>query len=581
LIKIEKTTMKIIVINNEVEAKEGEFLLAALRRQGIKIPTLCNIDGLDPSGSCRMCVVEMEGRPDLVPSCAFPVYEGLKILTHSERVVTARKAIVELLLSNHPDDCLYCVRNGNCELQGLAQEHCVSERIFSGSKNSYKLDYSSPAIVRDPAKCVLCGKCVRVCEEIQNVACIDFAGRGSKAYIGTAFDEGLNVSSCVKCGQCILVCPTGALTERSHIDEVMAVLHEKKKHIVVQHAPSVSVTVGEEFGLKAGKDVNGIMTAALRKMGFDRVFETSFSADLTIMEEASELADRIQNGGKLPMFTSCSPGWVKYLEEFYPEMIDNLSSCKSPQQMLGAVIKSYYAEREDIDPKDIYSVSVMPCTAKKFEIDRDGMGRGDTSDVDAVLTTREFAKMIRMMGIDFNSLEPDGADTPFGIRSTAGKLFGASGGVMEAALRTAHYFLTGKELEIFEIKEIRGMKGIKEAKVMIGELEVGVAVVNGVGNAQKLLDEIQAGRDDIHFVEIMTCPGGCVAGGGQPIGADPEKIKARMRAIYKIDKEETLRTSHNNPDIKRLYDDYLGKPLGHKSHELLHTHYVERKDIMK
>ena len=573
------------VNNRTIEAKRGEMLLSALQRAGLKIPTLCHLENLFPSGACRMCVVEVEGQRSLVPSCAFPVSEGMKVKTHSTRAVRARKTIIELLLSNHPDDCLYCVRNGSCTLQGLAEELGVRERRFAGAKSEYKVDTSSPSVIRDPAKCILCGKCVRVCEEVQGVSAIDFIGRGSKARVGTAFDQGLNVSSCVNCGQCIVVCPTGALREQSHAKEVLNAIANPNKFVVVQHAPAVSVSLAEEFGLKPGMDIAGALTAALRQLGVDRVFDTSFSADLTVMEEATELATRIANGGTLPLMSSCSPGWIKFVEQFYPDFLGNLSTCKSPQQMLGAIIKSYYAQREGIDPANIFSVAIMPCTAKKFEAERPEMtqahnGHGHTPDVDAVLTTRELARIIRMRGIDFNALTPDTADTPFGERSTAGKLFGASGGVMEAAVRTAHFLLTGREMENLKIQALRGLTGIKEARVKIGDLEVGVAVVSGLANARRLLDEIRAGRKDLHFIEVMTCPGGCIAGGGQPMGVNLDAVRARMQALYTIDRDEPLRTSHSNQSIKRLYDEFLGKPMGEKSHHLLHTHYTKRKAVL-
>lgn len=569
--------MPTIEVNNQtVEFTPGETILQTCRRLGINIPTLCYIEGMPPSGACRLCVVEVEGRPGLVPSCSFPAAEGMKIQTHSPRAVQARKTIIELLLADHPDDCLYCVRNNNCELQDLAIEHEVRGRRYTGTKSEYRLDSSSPAIVRDPAKCILCGKCVRVCEEVQGVSAIDFTGRGSQSEIGTAFGEGLNVSSCVYCGQCVRVCPTGALTENSSIKEVVAALNDPELTVVAQHAPSVSVTLGEEFGVAPGTDVDGIMVAALRKMGFDCVFDTGFTADLTIMEEGSELVHRVSEGLPLPMLTSCSPGWIKYLEEFHPDFIPNVSSCKSPQQMMGAVIKSFFAEQQNLDPKKIYSVSIMPCTAKKFEAGRPEMGRNEVPDVDAVLTTRELARLIRLRGIEMDKLEPAMADTPFGERTTAGKIFGASGGVMEAALRTAYKLITGEELGDLDVKAVRGLEGAKEARVQVGDLDVGVAVVSGLANAGKLLDEVRAGRKNLHFIEVMTCPGGCINGGGQPLGMDQEAVKARMAALYRIDSEEAKRTSHSNEWVQRLYTEYLDHPLSEKSHHLLHTHYAER-----
>jgi len=568
------------VNGRKVKALKDQILLEVLRQEGIDIPTLCHIDGLTPTGACRMCVVEVAGMNGLVPSCAYPVSDGMKVQTHSPRVMEARKTIVELLLANHPDDCLYCVRNNKCELQKLAGQLGVRERLYKGSRNALKVDTSSPSIVRDPNKCVLCGRCVRTCEEIQCVSAIDFVNRGSKTIVGTAFEQGLNVSSCIKCGQCIMACPTGALREQSSVNDVIGALKDPEKYVVVQHAPAVSVSLAEEFGIPAGTDVCGIMTTALRMFGFKRVFETSFSADLTIMEEASELVHRIKNGGVLPMMTSCSPGWIKYVEQFYPEFIPNLSTCKSPQQMLGAVIKSFFAQREGIDPKKIYSVSIMPCVAKKFECERPDMNQNGVQDVDAVLTTRELAEMIRYFSIDIKKLSPDTADTPFGMRSSAGKIFGASGGVMEAAIRTAYYMITGKEMADLDVKDVRGLTGIKQAKVNIAGIEVGVAVASGLGNASKLLEEIKAGgRKDLHFIEVMTCPGGCIGGGGQPFSSDQKAIKARMKTLYSIDANDPIRTSHGNKAVERLYDEFLGKPLGEKSHHLLHTHYAKRQVI--
>ncbi len=570
---------QIQVNDKTVEAEGGETLLTTLRRAGVHVPTLCNLEGMLPTGACRMCVVEVEGAPNLVPSCAFPVREGMKVKTHSQRAVRARKTIVELLLANHPDDCLYCARNGNCQLQSLAENLGVRERRYRGTKNDTKMDVSSPSVVRDPAKCILCGKCVRVCEETQGVAALDFMGRGSRTQVGTAFDQGLNVSSCIACGQCIMVCPTGALTEQSHFRSLFEAIDDPSRTVVVQMAPAVSVTLGEFFGVKPGADIAGLLNAALRRLGIKRVFDTSFSADLTIMEEGSELVHRLTTGGKLPMFTSCSPGWIKFVEQGYPDLLGHLSSCKSPQQMLGAVIKSYWAEREKVDPEKIFSVSIMPCTAKKFEASRPEMGNGDLADVDLVLTTREVARIIKMRGIDLNALEPETADTPFGERSSAGKLFGATGGVMEAALRTANFLVTGKELDIPKVQPVRGLQGVKTAELAVGDVKLKIAVVSGLANAKKLLEDVRAGKSEFHFIEVMTCPGGCISGGGQPIGADLEAVKARMQALYKIDRDSTLRTSHANPSIQRLYSEYLGKPLGEKSHKLLHTHYAPREVV--
>lgn len=572
-------SITIKINGNKIKAKSGETVLNVLNDHGIKVPTLCHLKDMMPTGSCRMCVVEHKNTDKLITSCSAVVEEGMDILTHSPRVTEARKVIVELLLSNHPDDCLYCVRNGNCELQGLSEDLCVTERRIQGRKNKLPIDTSSVSILRDPEKCILCGRCVRVCEEVIGVACIDFSKRGSQTVVSTAFDKGMNTSSCVNCGQCIMVCPTGALTEQNHFAEIKEALSDPNKTVVVQYAPAISVSIAEEFGMEPGKDIAGIMNAALRKIGFDYVFDTSFAADLTIMEESNELIKRIIENKNLPLITSCCPGWVKYAEEFVPEMLPNLSTCKSPQQMAGAIIKTYFADKVNLKKEDIYSVAIMPCTAKKFEAQREEMTHKGISDVDGVLTTREFVKFVKLFGINMHEIESETADSPLGIRTTAGKLFGASGGVAEAAIRTAYHTLTGTELVKFKIPQIRGLKGQKEVHLDINGLKVGVAVVNGLVNAKKLLDEIKAGRDDIQFIEIMACPGGCVGGGGQPINLDEEAVKRRIRSLYNIDDTESIKVSHKNPDVIILYNEFLGEPLGKKSHELLHTKY-QRRDVI-
>lgn len=572
--------LNIEVNGKTVEAMEGETILAALKREKIHVPTLCHLEGLLPSGACRMCVVEVDNMPQLIPSCSYPVAANMRIKTHSPKVITARKTIVSLLLSNHPDDCLYCNRSKQCKLQDLATDLGVRDRLYRGRKDAQPKDVSGASLVRDPEKCILCGKCVRVCEEIQSVGAIDFIHRGSKSMVGTVYNQGLNVSSCINCGQCVTACPTGALTEKSHLNEVIAALSDPDKTVVVQHAPAVSVSLGEEMGMKPGTDVDGQMVAALRAVGFKRVFDTSFTADLTIMEEGSELVHRIQNGGALPMLTSCSPGWIKFVEQFYPDLLPHVSTCKSPQQMMGALIKSFYAEREKLDPKKIVSVSIMPCTAKKFECARPEMAQDFVPDVDYVLTTREAGLLLRTFGISLEAMTPEAADTPFGERTTAGKIFGASGGVMEAAIRSAHFLITGKEMASLDIQGLRGFADCKELHADIGGLKVGAAVVSGLGNARKLLDEIRAGRKDLHFIEVMTCPGGCINGGGQPLSLNGDNARARMRELYSLDANAPVRVSHQNQCVQRLYKEFLGKPLGEKSHHLLHTHYHQRQVML-
>ena len=569
--------MKVTINNRVLDAEHGETVLSVAARAGISIPTLCHMEGLPPTGACRMCVVEDLATGNLIPSCSQPASDGMEIKTHSPKALNARRTIVELLLANHPDDCLYCIRNGCCTLQDYSEELGVRQRRYNGERSTYDLDVSSPAIVRDPDKCILCGKCVRVCEEIQGVSAIDFVGRGSATHIGCAFEEGLNVSSCVYCGQCIMVCPTGALAEKDETARVLAALSNPDITVVAQHAPAISVTIAEEFGIKPGTDIVDKMNGAMRRMGFDYIFPTSFGADLTVLEEANELVQRVTAGGPFPLFTSCSPGWVKFMEEFYPELVSNISSCKSPQQMLGAVIKRIWTDEKKIDPRKVFHVSIMPCTAKKFECDRPGMRDGSVRDVDVVLTTREFVRMIKMFGIDIEQVDGEQADNPYGERSSAGKIFGASGGVMEAAVRTAYHMITKEELPSLDVTEVRGFEGIKETEVRVGDLVLKAAVVSGLGNARKLLDSIISGEKTYHFVEVMTCPGGCIAGGGQPFTSDPEVIRSRMMALYSIDSSSSVRTAHSNESLKKLYKDHLQKPGSHMAHEMLHTSYAKRE----
>ncbi len=567
----------IVTINGkELWANPGDTILNVAQREGIKIPTLCYLKGFTPTGSCRICVVEVEGQRNLVPSCAQPVTEGMRVLTNSTKVRRARKTIIELLIANHPQDCLVCVRNGNCELQDLASEYGVRDYRYTGERRMNKKDIASPSIERDPNKCILCGRCVRVCHETQNVGAIDLARRGFSSYVTPAMDSSLNTSPCVYCGQCITVCPVGALTEKSHEKLVWEAINDPNRIVIAQTAPSVRVALGEEFGMEPGSIVTGKMTAALRRMGVDMVFDTNFGADLTIMEEGAELISRLKNGGKIPLLTSCSPGWVKYVETFYPDLLEHVSTCKSPQEMTGAIIKSFYAQKMNIDPGKIFVVSVMPCTAKKFESQRPELGF-NYPDVDAVLTTREMARMIKNSGIDFHKLPDDHFDDPLGESTGAGAIFGATGGVMEAALRTAHFFLTGKEMNDIEFSPIRGLDGVRRATVFINDIELHVAAVSGLKNIDSFLDDIRSGKSEFAFIEVMACPGGCINGGGQPLPADPEKVKKRAEAIYEIDRATARRCSHQNSSIQKLYQEFLGEPNSHKSHELLHTHFVSRE----
>ncbi len=571
--------VKITINGQEITADKGSTVLQAARAAGINIPTLCYMANATVTGACRICVVEVEGARNLVPSCAFPIAEGMKIQTHSPRVVDARKTIIELLLANHPQDCLKCDRNGNCQLQSLAEEYGIREIRFKGKIRHNLPDLSSSSIERDPDKCILCGKCVKVCEEIQCVNAIDFTKRGFETIVTPAFDKSLQESVCINCGQCIMVCPTGALREKSSIKKVEEAIHDPKKFVVVQTAPAIRVTIGEAMGMEAGAISTGKMVTGLRKLGFDKVFDTNLAADLTIMEEGSELVHRIKTGGVLPMMTSCSPGWIKFVEHFYPQLIPNLSTCKSPHEMLGAVVKSYYAKKMNLNPENIYVVSIMPCTAKKFEAQRPELCSNDMCDVDAVLTTRELVKMLKTSGIDFAHLEGTDFDSPLGISTGAADIFASSGGVMEAALRSAYYLITGEELKDINFTAVRGIEGLKEATVPIGDLNVKIAVANSLGMAKKLMDKIVKGEADYHFIEVMTCPGGCIAGGGQPLNTDMARVMARLKSIYAIDANKKLRQSHHNPDVQTLYKEFFNKPLSDISHRYLHTHYKARPHV--
>lgn len=564
-----------------VSVPAGYTVLEAAREVGIDIPTLCYLKDVSKTGSCRMCVVEIVGARALQAACVYPVSEGIEVLTHSPSVRKARKSTLELLLSNHDRKCLTCTRNQKCELQALADELGVDGIRYEGEVIHYEVDDLSPSIVRDNNKCVLCRRCINVCKDIQTVGAIDAIERGFKTHIGCAFNMPLSESACVNCGQCIAVCPVGALREKDSTEKVFDAIADKDKYVIVQTAPAVRAAIGEEFGYEIGTPTTGKMAAALRRLGFDKVFDTDTGADLTIMEEGTELLDRINNGGKLPLITSCSPGWIKFCEHNFPDFLDNLSSCKSPHQMFGAVLKSYYAQKNNIDPEKIVVVSVMPCVAKKFESDREEMAVGGLRDVDIVISTRELAKMIKQSGIKYELLPDEKFDAPFEEATGAGVIFGATGGVMEAALRTVAEILEGKSLDKIEYEEVRGTKGIKEATLNIAGKNIRIAVAHGLGNARELLESIRSGEKQYEFVEIMACPGGCVTGGGQPICSaktymDVDVKKERARALYAEDEESTLRKSHENPDIKLLYSEFFEKPGSHKSHELLHTHYKKR-----
>ena len=559
----------------------GSTILEAARYAGINIPTLCWMKDLNEIGACRICVVEVVRAKTLVTACVYPVYEGMEIYTNSPRVMKARKMTLELMLSTHDKKCLSCVRSENCELQKLCRDYGVEDvDAFEGENPQSPLDETTLHMVRDNNKCILCRRCVAACED-QFVGVIGPNGRGFDTHIGCAFEKDLGDVACVSCGQCIVNCPTGALREKDQIDEVVAAIADPKKHVVVQTAPSVRAALGEEFGMPIGTNVEGKMVAALRRLGFDKVFDTDFGADMTIMEEAHEFIDRVQNGGVLPLITSCSPGWIKFCEFYYPELLPNLSSCKSPQQMQGALIKTWYAETHNIDPKDIVSVSVMPCTAKKFEISRDDENAAGVPDVDVVLTVRELARMIKRANIDLTMLPDEKFDPTMDVSTGAAVIFGATGGVMEAALRTAADTLTGKSLDSIDYEEVRGTDGIKEAVYNVAGMDVKVAVASGLSNANEILKKVKNGEADYHFIEIMCCPGGCVNGGGMPI--QPSSVrnfvdirKERAKVLYEEDKNLPLRKSHDNPVVKKCYAEYLGEPGSHKAHEILHTTYTPR-----
>ena len=571
-----------IKINNmPLSVPKGISILKAARMAGIEIPTLCYLKKINEIGACRICMVEVKGARSLVTACVYPVNEGMEIFTNTERVRKSRKMTLELILSTHDRKCLSCVRSGTCELQQLCKEFGVDdEGRFDGANPVHEYDDSAIHMIRDNGKCILCRRCVAACQA-QHISVIGANARGFDTHIGSAFERPLDSVACVSCGQCIVNCPTGAIYEKDDTAKVLEAINDPEKFVVVHTAPSIRVTLGECFGMHIGTNVQGKMVAALRRLGFDKVFDTDFGADLTIVEEANEFLGRVQNGGVLPMITSCSPGWIKYCEHYYPDMLDHLSTCKSPQQMSGAIIKTWYAEKMGIDPKDIVVVGIMPCTAKKFETKRDDQAASGYPDVDYSLTTRELGRMIESAGIYFKHLPDEEFDNPLGDSTGAAVIFGATGGVMEAALRTAVEKLSGEELKSLDFTEVRGTDGIKEASYTVNGMEVKVCVVSGLANANTIMEKVKNGTADYHFIEIMGCPGGCVNGGGQPIQHAVVRnfvdLRARRAAaLYEADKDMPLRKSHESEAVKRLYDEFLGEPGSHKAHEVLHTSYVAR-----
>ena len=579
---MEEEMINLTIDDQKISVPKGTTILQAAKQAGIDIPTLCFLKEINEVGDCRMCIVEVEGRKGFATSCIQTVEEGMVVHTHTPNVLEARHVILDLIISNHAKDCLTCTRSGNCELQALAVKFNVLNVEFEGEMSKHKIDNLSPSIVRDFNKCILCRRCVAACKNVQEIGAIDCINRGFESCISTVGDHSLNDVNCTFCGQCIEACPTGALHEKETINDVWTKLKDPDSFIIVQTAPAVRVALGEEFRMEIGTNVTGKMVTALKRLGFDKVFDTNTGADLTIMEEANEFINRLRNNDNLPMITSCSPGWVKYIEMNYPELLPHLSSCKSPHEMFGAIIKTYYAKKENIDPKKIYVVSVMPCIAKKFERQREEMKEGELFDVDNVITTRELARMIKQANIEFTKLEDSKFDNPMGEATGAGAIFGVTGGVMEAALRTAQDTLTGKDLPKIDFEEVRGTQNIKRANIEIDGKEIKVVSASGLANAKTILEEIKQGKADYQFVEIMACPGGCIMGGGQPIKsskiqAEVDVKKLRAQALYSIDEKSIIRKSHENPAINTLYEEFLGNPGSELAEELLHTTYEKRE----